>query len=74
MLALSEQSHASCTHFALNEADCLHDSIHSLYTVRSCNQQLKTHTNQYFTMLIDVVARYGGDIIKFCGDAVMVSS
>eukprot|EP00903_Cladosiphon_okamuranus_P010662 g10080.t1 len=35
-------------------------------------EQLKTHTNQYFTMLIDVVARYGGDIIKFCGDAVMI--
>jgi class 3 adenylate cyclase len=36
-------------------------------------EQLKTHTNNYFTMLMDVVARYGGDIIKFCGDAVMVS-
>lgn len=35
-------------------------------------EQLKTHTNQYFTMLINVVARYGGDIIKFCGDAVMI--
>ncbi len=35
-------------------------------------EELKTHTNNYFTLLIDVVAQYGGDIIKFCGDAVMV--
>ncbi len=35
-------------------------------------EQLKTHTNNYFTLLIDVVAQFGGDIIKFCGDAVMV--
>ncbi|CAN0418259.1 unnamed protein product [Ascophyllum nodosum] len=35
-------------------------------------EQLKIHTNHYFTLLIDVVARYGGDIIKFCGDAVMI--
>ncbi len=36
-------------------------------------EELKTHTNNYFTLLIDVVVQYGGDIIKFCGDAVMVS-
>ncbi|CAM9364214.1 unnamed protein product, partial [Chrysoparadoxa australica] len=35
-------------------------------------EQLKTHTNEYFTRMIDVVARCGGDIIKFCGDAVMI--
>ncbi len=36
-------------------------------------EKLEMHTNNYFTLLIDVVVQYGGDIIKFCGDAVMVN-
>jgi len=35
-------------------------------------EQLKYHVNTYFTRMIDVVRTYGGDIVKFCGDAVMI--
>ncbi|CAM9651384.1 unnamed protein product, partial [Heterosigma akashiwo] len=41
-------------------------------SARLTAEQLKYHVNTYFTRMIGVVKRYGGDIIKFCGDAVMI--
>ena len=29
--------------------------------------------NSYFTKVIDLVALYGGDVIKFAGDAIIVA-
>ncbi|PRP80584.1 guanylyl cyclase [Planoprotostelium fungivorum] len=35
-------------------------------------EKLTTHLNQYFGKLIGIIHRYGGDIVKFAGDAVLV--
>ena len=34
--------------------------------------ELKYHCNEYFGMLLGVIARHGGDVIKFLGDAFFV--
>ena len=33
---------------------------------------LKRHINAYFTLILNIVYRYGGDVIKFAGDALFV--
>ncbi|KAJ1392815.1 nucleotide cyclase, partial [Ochromonadaceae sp. CCMP2298] len=35
-------------------------------------EELKTHINEYFTGLLGVIHENAGDVIKFCGDAVMI--
>jgi class 3 adenylate cyclase len=34
--------------------------------------QLQLHISKYFKMLFDCVERFGGDILKICGDAIMI--
>jgi class 3 adenylate cyclase len=34
--------------------------------------QLQYHISNYFTMLFDCVEKFGGDILKICGDAIMI--
>jgi class 3 adenylate cyclase len=33
---------------------------------------LKRNINDYFTNMLAVVSVYGGDVVKFCGDAVLM--
>ena len=35
-------------------------------------EQLQLHISKYFKMLFDCVERYCGDILKICGDAIMI--
>jgi class 3 adenylate cyclase len=35
-------------------------------------EQLQFHISTYFKMLFDCVERFGGDILKLCGDAIMI--
>ena len=35
-------------------------------------EHVTTHLNRYFTTLLDIVERYGGDVVKFAGDALIV--
>ena len=35
-------------------------------------EQLQLHISKYFKMLFDCVEHFGGDILKICGDAIMI--
>ena len=35
-------------------------------------EQLTRIINRYFNKMIDVIVRYGGDVLKFAGDAMLV--
>ena len=35
-------------------------------------EQLQLHISRYFAKLFDCVERFGGDILKICGDAIMI--
>lgn len=35
-------------------------------------EELKHHINEYFTMLIGIITSHNGDVIKFCGDALVI--
>ena len=43
----------------------------SLSSKLTC-EDLKLVINVYFTLMIDVVRSNGGDVVKFCGDAVLI--
>lgn len=36
-------------------------------------EELKTHINNYFTKMLDIVQKHGGDVIKFAGDALFIA-
>ena len=33
---------------------------------------LKTHINAYFSVILDIVCKYAGDVVKFAGDALFI--
>jgi class 3 adenylate cyclase len=33
---------------------------------------LRTHINAYFTMIINIVVKHGGEVVKFAGDALYI--
>lgn len=35
-------------------------------------ENLKNHINEYFSKMLDIIARSGGDVLKFAGDALLV--
>ncbi len=36
-------------------------------------EDLKNHINDYFTKMLDIVDRHGGDVVKFAGDALFIA-
>ena len=45
----------------------------TLLSQRLDAEELKLHCNGYFTKLIDIIVKWGGDVIKFLGDALFVT-
>lgn len=41
-------------------------------SLRLSVEELKNHINEYFTTMLDIVDKFGGDVIKFAGDALFI--
>lgn len=41
-------------------------------SLRLTVEELKNHINDYFTKMLDIVDKHGGDVIKFAGDALYI--
>ncbi len=41
-------------------------------SLRLSVEELKNHINDYFTKMLDIVDKHGGDVIKFAGDALFI--